>query len=72
MVLHSAFSSVLAGPVPAQVPVWTPSRKAGAPRRAAQCAVKPLFDTCLSLVVDYIDDVESLWGLPDAIKVSSR
>jgi hypothetical protein len=36
----------------------------------AQCAVKPLFDMCLELVAEYIDDVESLWGLPDAIKAS--
>jgi F-box and leucine-rich repeat protein 7 len=50
------------------VPAWTPSRQPGAPPRMAQCAVKPLFDICLTLVSEYIDDVESLWGLPDAIK----
>jgi glutathionylspermidine synthase len=36
----------------------------------AQSAVKPLFDMCVELVAEYIDDVESLWGLPDAIKAS--
>lgn len=49
--------------------MWTPSRGAGAPRRAAQCEVKPLFGICVQLLVEYIDDVETLWGLPDAIKV---
>jgi len=53
----------------AQVPAWTPSRGPGAPRRAAQCEVKPLFSVCVQLLVEYIDDVETLWGLPDAIKV---
>jgi hypothetical protein len=53
------------------VPAWTPSRQPGAPPRTAQCAVRPLFDICLALVSEYIDDVESLWGLPDAIKASS-
>ena len=31
--------------------------------------VQPLFDCCLSMLVDHIDCVESLSGLPDAIKV---
>lgn len=53
------------------MPAWTPSRQPGAPPRTAQCAVRPLFDICLTLVSEYIDDVESLWGLPDAIKASS-
>ncbi len=55
-----------------QVPAWVPSRGPGAPRRAAQCEVKPLFGICVELLVEYIDDVETLWGLPDAIKVRFR
>lgn len=32
-------------------------------------ATPSLFDFALRLVVEYIEDVESLWGIPDVVKV---
>ena len=47
---------------------WAPSRDVAlGPRKA--CRVDPLFSLSLSLIVDYLEDVETLEGLPDAIKV---
>lgn len=47
---------------------WSPSRD---PRLGPhpRCPVPPLFDACLDVLTNYIDCVESLWGVPDAIKV---
>ena len=47
---------------------WVPARDATLGRRPA-CAVPPLLELCVRLIRDHIEDVESLWGLPDAIKV---
>ena len=47
---------------------WVPARDAGLGRRV-RCAVPSLLELCVLLVRDHIDDVESLWGLPDAVKV---
>ncbi len=47
---------------------WVPARDASLGRRPA-CAVPPLLELCVRLIRDHIEDVESLWGLPDAIKV---
>ena len=49
---------------------WVPARDAALGRRPA-CAVPSLLELCLWLIRDNIEDVESLWGLPDAIKVGS-
>ncbi len=47
---------------------WAPSRDVAlGPRKA--CRVDPLFSLSLSLIVEYLEDVETLVGLPDAIKV---
>lgn len=47
---------------------WAPARDVAlGPRKA--CRVDPLFSLSLSLIVDYLEDVETLVGLPDAIKV---
>ncbi|GIL45521.1 hypothetical protein Vafri_2737 [Volvox africanus] len=34
-----------------------------------QETVRSLFDTCLDVLTTYVDCVESLWGIPDVIKV---
>ncbi|GLI64150.1 hypothetical protein VaNZ11_007335 [Volvox africanus] len=34
-----------------------------------QESVRSLFDTCLDVLTTYVDCVESLWGVPDVIKV---
>jgi DNA repair protein RAD7 len=47
---------------------WVPTRDAALGRRST-CAVPPLLELCVRLIRDNIDDVESLWGLPDAVKV---
>ena len=47
---------------------WVPARDASLGCRP-RCAVPPLLELCVLLVRDHIDDVESLWGLPDAVKV---
>lgn len=49
---------------------WAPKRdhKLG-PRLSPR--VGRLFDMCLDLLVEYIEDVETLYGLPSAIKVMS-
>ena len=47
---------------------WVPARDASLGRRPV-CAVPPLLELCVRLIRDNIEDVESLWGLPDAIKV---
>ena len=47
---------------------WVPARDAALGRRPA-CEVPPLLELCVRLIRDHIEDVESLWGLPDAIKV---
>lgn len=47
---------------------WQPLRDVAAGPRP-QARVRSLFDTCLGLLTEYIDAVESLWGVPDAIRV---
>ena len=47
---------------------WSPKRDLALGPRPAE-TVPPLFQACLTLLVDYIEDVESLLGLPDIIKV---
>lgn len=47
---------------------WVPTRDLELGPRAA-CPVPPLLELCTDLLVEYIDAVESLWGVPDAIKV---
>lgn len=47
---------------------WEPCHDgAAAPPPAKR--VGKLYNMCLSLLVEYIDDVETLWGLPTIIKV---
>ena len=33
-------------------------------------AIDSMFQGCLELLVEHIEDVETLWGMPDLIKVS--
>lgn len=47
---------------------WTPKRDHKLGPRPVQ-RVGRLFDMCLDLLVEYIEDVETLYGLPSAIKV---
>ena len=47
---------------------WTPTRDPAAGKRPQQ-RVPPLVNMCVELMVEYIEDVESLVGLPDIIKV---
>ena len=47
---------------------WRPRRDAPAGPRAAP-RVGKLFGMCLALLVEHIDDVETLYGLPTVIKV---
>ena len=49
---------------------WQPSRDPKAGRRPEQ-RVPPLVTMCVQLMVEYIEDVESLVGLPDVIKVAA-
>ena len=51
--------------------VWQPSRDPAQGPRPPQ-RVPPLVDMCVQLLVDFIEDVESLAGLPDVIRVRSR
>ena len=48
---------------------WTPSRDPKLGSRPV-CRVRPLFELCADVLVEYIEDVESLLGLPDSIKVN--
>ena len=45
---------------------WKPSRE---PRPRPQKHIDTLFRSCVELLVEYIDDVDSLWGIPEVIKV---
>lgn len=47
---------------------WQPSRDPSQGARPLQ-RVPPLVDMCVELLVDFVEDVESLAGLPDIIKV---
>ncbi|KAG2431299.1 hypothetical protein HYH02_013430 [Chlamydomonas schloesseri] len=47
---------------------WRPSRDPALGPHPRD-PVKPLFGHCLDVLTAYIDCVESLWGVPDAIKV---
>ena len=47
---------------------WTPKRDHRLGPRPAQ-RVGRLFDMCLDLLVEHIEDIETLYGLPSAIKV---
>lgn len=47
---------------------WQPSRDVSLGARRTD-RVPSLLSKCISLVVDHIDDVESLFGLPEAVKV---
>lgn len=46
---------------------WTPRRDPKLGSRPI-CRVRPLFELCADVLVEYIEDVESLLGLPDSIK----
>lgn len=46
---------------------WTPTRDAKQ-GQAVPARVLPLTNMTLQLLVDHIEDVESLWGLPDVLK----
>lgn len=48
---------------------WKPSRDVKLGSRLP-CRVRPLFELCADVLVEYIEDVESLLGLPDSIKAS--
>jgi DNA repair protein RAD7 len=52
-----------AGAKPA-APRWAPREGGGARARH----VPPLFSLCLDLLVEHVDEIDSLWGLPDAIR----
>jgi len=47
---------------------WKPSRDVKLGSRLPT-RVRPLFELCADVLVEYIEDVESLLGLPDSIKV---
>ncbi|KAI8464772.1 MAG: hypothetical protein J3K34DRAFT_525945 [Monoraphidium minutum] len=47
---------------------WSPSRDPSLGPRAAASRVPPLLEVALRLLVTHIEDVVSLWGVPDAIK----
>ncbi len=47
---------------------WSPSRDPAQGPRPEDC-VPSLFSLCVGIVVHYLEDVESLWGLPEALKV---
>ncbi len=49
---------------------WKPSRDIKLGSRLPT-RVRPLFELCADVLVEYIEDVESLLGLPDSIKVRS-
>ncbi|GAB4823302.1 hypothetical protein N2152v2_010348 [Parachlorella kessleri] len=46
---------------------WVPSRDVRLGPRPKN-SVPPLFELAMKLVVRYIEDVESLWGIPDVVK----
>lgn len=50
---------------------WAPKRSLSLGARPP-VTVGPLFQACLTLLVDHIEDVETLCGLPDIIKVQSQ
>ncbi|GLC34657.1 hypothetical protein PLESTM_000222000 [Pleodorina starrii] len=52
----------------AAVADWQPSRDPGLGPHPSD-PVRPLFDVCLDVLTAYVDCVESLWGVPDVIKV---
>jgi hypothetical protein len=47
---------------------WTPKRDPEVGPRP-ESTVNSLFQGCLELLVEHIEDVETLWGMPDLIKV---
>ena len=47
---------------------WTPSRDTKQMQSAPE-RVTPLTGMLLRLLTDHIQDVESLWGLPDVLRV---
>ncbi len=49
--------------------VWNPKRDPQLGPRPPN-TVGTLFQSCIALLVDHIEDVESLWGIPDVIKAS--
>lgn len=55
-------------PLPEEALRWVPLRDPALGPRPA-CCVKLLSTSCLDVLVEYIDAVESLWGLPDDMKV---
>lgn len=48
--------------------VWSPKRNAKLGPRPPN-TVGTLYQSCIALLVEHIEDVESLWGIPDIIKV---
>lgn len=55
-------------PLPAGDLAWTPARDPAVGPRARDL-VPSLFNTCVNIVVEHLDCVETLWGLPEQLKV---
>ena len=51
--------------------VWSPKRDVKLGARPPR-TVGTLYQGCIALLVEHIEDVESLWGIPDLIKVDLR
>lgn len=55
---------------------WSPSRDPALSKRATALtggpAMPSLLDTCLAVLTDYVDCIETLEGVPDAMKVCAR
>jgi hypothetical protein len=47
---------------------WTPSRRNISLGPHHACEVPTLVDICLNLTVELLEDVETLWGVPDLVK----
>ncbi len=48
---------------------WQPARDPALGPRPPSSRVPPLLDVALQLLVAHIEDVVSLWGVPDVIKI---
>ena len=62
-------------PIPLGAVHWSPSRDPALSRSAAPLTGGPvlpsLLDTCLAVLTEYVDCIETLAGVPDAMKVES-
>ena len=47
---------------------WKPSRDIKLGNRRT-CRVRPLYEMCADVLTEYVEDIETLEGLPDSIKV---